>query len=319
MHCLYCRGKIGLLRRLTDSEYCGPDHRVKMRALSARALRDQREIGDDYEDLSTVFVKPIDGLSSRTNQANTSTGSTVIFTLFMLGALVVGTLGLPESGSSNSPRARSLGSFTSFRATLRSYATIKVTDDFKKGLNSWVSAGPALSHLKEWSYRDGFVRPGRLRLLKDSIKMTNYQIEFVGEVEQKGLSWAYRAKDSRNFYASKIVVSKRGALPTADLVRYAVINGTEHARKLIPLPVVARADALYKVQMTVRANDFSTIVNGSMVDTWSDSRLPSGGVGFFADQGEVATLRYVTITDKDTLVGRALSYLGFLRPLTPLF
>ena len=65
MHCLYCRRKIGLLRRLTDTEYCGPDHRVKMRALSARAVRDQREFGDDYEDVSTVFVKPIDGLSSK--------------------------------------------------------------------------------------------------------------------------------------------------------------------------------------------------------------------------------------------------------------
>jgi hypothetical protein len=290
-----------------------------MRALSARALRDQRDAGE-YDDVSTVFVKPVDGLSSRSNPSGSSTGSTVIFTLLMLGALVVGTVGLPQSsGSAGTANTRALGSFASFRTKLRSYATIKVTDDFKSGLNSWVSAGPALSQLKDWSYRDGFVRPGRLRLLKDSLGMTDYHIEFVGEVEQNGLTWVYRAKDARNFYAGKIVVSKPGPLPRADLVRYAVINGTEHARTSVALPVLARADALYKVQMSVKQSDFSTMVNGSMVDTWSDSRLPSGGVGFFSDKGEVATLRYVTITDRDTLVGRVLSYLGFLRPIGPLF
>ena len=115
------------------------------------------------------------------------------------------------------------------------------------------------------------------------------------------------------------MVSKPGPLPRVDFVRYAIINGTEHARTSLSLPWVARADALYKVQMTVRANDFSTMVNGAIVDTWSDSRLRSGGVGFFSDKGEVSTLRYVTITDKDTLVGRVLSYLGFLHPLTPVF
>ena len=54
-----------------------------------------------------------------------------------------------------------------------------------------------------------------------------------------------------------------------------------------------------------------------MMDSWSDERLRAGGVGFFSDGGEIASLRYVQVTDKDTVVGRLLSYLGFLRPLTP--
>ena len=65
--------------------------------------------------------------------------------------------------------------------------------------------------------------------------MTDYQLEFVGEIEQKGMSWAYRAKDARNYYANKIVITKPGPLPSADLVRYAVINGVERARSSTPL------------------------------------------------------------------------------------
>jgi hypothetical protein len=54
-----------------------------------------------------------------------------------------------------------------------------------------------------------------------------------------------------------------------------------------------------------------------MVDSWSDNRLRAGGIGFFAESGEQASLRYVQVTDKDTVLGRLLSHLGFLRPITP--
>jgi hypothetical protein len=290
-----------------------------MRAQSARALRDQRDYSDDYDDVSTVFVKPIDGLASRSAQSTTSSGSTAVFTVLMVIALVVGTVGLPESARQTNASIAKPSSFGAFRSKLRSYAAVKVSDDFKSGLGSWVPMGSASGTGRDWSYRAGFARPGRLRLLKDSVGMSDYHIEFAGEVEQKALSWVYRAKDARNYYASKIVISKPGPLPRVDLVRYAVIGGFQNSRVSVPLPVTVRPDALYKVQMTVRASDFSTIVNGTMVDTWSDTRLPTGGVGFFADNGEVATLRYVTVSDKDTIVGRVLSYLGFFRPVVPLF
>jgi hypothetical protein len=319
MYCLYCRRKIGLLRRFTETEYCSPDHRVKMRALSARALREQQAYGDEYEEVSSVFVKSIHRLSNRSTIKTSSSGSTITFTVLVVIALIVGIIGVPESKRQPANPVEKTGAWTALRAKLRSYAAVKVTDDFKSGLNSWISVGSGVAHLQDWSYRDGFVRPGRLRLLKDSLSLTNYQIEFTGEIEQKGLSWVYRAKDAKNYYASKIVVTQPRPLPRAVLVRYALINGIQQSRVSVPLPVAARADALYKVEMTVRASDFSAIVNGSIVDTWSDARISTGGVGFFSDKDEVATLRYVSVTDKDTLLGRVLSYLGFLHPLTPVF
>lgn len=314
MNCLYCRKRIGFLRRLTDSEFCCPEHRVKLRAQSARALREQGAYSDDYEEISTVFVKPIDVLTSRRTTVDSSAGSTVLFTGLMALALIVGAFGFPESDRGSSGGAtsgRPDGAFSGLRSRVRSYATVHVSDNFKSGLGSWVSLSSGSS--RDWSYRDGFVRPAGLRLLKDSLSLTNYQVEFVGQVEQKGLGWVYRAKDSRNYYANKIVISRPGPLPRADLVRYALVGGSESARKQVPIPFTVRNDTLYKVQMTVRGADFTTLVNGTIVDTWTDSRLLSGGVGFFAEGGEVATLRYVTLTDRDNFVGRLLSYLGFFR------
>jgi hypothetical protein len=318
MDCLYCRSKIGIFRRLTDSKFCSPEHRVKMRALSARELRNQRlYYGEDYEDVSTVFVKPIHGLSRRTPGTGTASAAPA-FTILLVAALVVGALGLPAlRGRGDGPAARP-GAFSSLRAKLHSYATVKVTEDFKSGLHSWIPVDTATVESRDWSYSDGFVRPGSLRLLRDSLGMANYHLEFMGEVQQRSLNWVYRAKNAANYYAGSILITQPGPVPRAEFVRYTVIDGVQQSRTSVSLPSTAQTDSLYKVEVSALSNDFSATVNGMIVDTWSDSRLTSGGVGFFSGEGDVATLRYVSISDRDSMIGRVLSYLGFLAPVSPL-
>lgn len=283
---------------------------------SARALRNSRDydVFADYDEESTVFVKPIHGLAAKRPQSQSSLTSTAAFGLLLVVGVFVATLGMPEGGAPQTQRGESKASGNSFRSTIRSYATVKLQDDFKSGLSSWAPSG---SSGRDWTIKDGFARPAKLRLWKRSLKLSDYNLEFVSEIEQKGIGWAYRAKDSQNYYANKIVITRPGPLPTADLVRYAIVNGVQRNHTSVPLNMTLRRDTLYRVQMTVKGADFSTAVNGQMVDTWSDASLRAGGVGFFAENGELASLRYVQLTDKDTVIGRFLSYLGFLRPLTP--
>jgi len=324
MHCLFCRKKIGLLQQLTDREYCSSAHRAQMRSQSARALRNAREYEgyDDYDRNSTIFVKPIDGIASQSPQSQSSVTSTATFGLLLIFGVFAATFGVGDHDRIlPAGKISTGGSIDGLRRSIRSYATIRLQDDFKSGLGSWMpSAGSTSTSIAsaktDWSFKNGFVRPAKLRIWKDSVNMTDYQIDFAGEIERKGMSWAYRAKDGNNYYANKILITKPGPLPTADLVRYAVVNGVEHARSSTRLNLTLRADTLYRVQMNIKGSDFTTTVNGQMVDSWSDQRLRAGGVGFFSDAGEVASLRYVQVTDKDSVVGRLLSYLGFIRPLT---
>ena len=44
-------------------------------------------------------------------------------------------------------------------------------------------------------------------------------------LDRRSLSWAFRATDSDNYYATKLVITKPGPLPNAGLVRYAMVNG----------------------------------------------------------------------------------------------
>ena len=48
MVCLYCRKQIGLLRRITDPNFCSGDHRKKYNTRSARAIREAEFLRLDF-------------------------------------------------------------------------------------------------------------------------------------------------------------------------------------------------------------------------------------------------------------------------------
>jgi hypothetical protein len=312
MRCLYCQKKIGLFRRLTDREYCCRSHRKRMRGVSARVVRNTFDV-DDLSEIWPVHLRPLDESMEKTpSQSNLA--STAIFSLVILGALAVGSMGLVGPGGAVRLKT-SAGPFDDLRKSIRNHAAVHLSDNFQGGLRDWKSFSSSNS---DWAFNHGFVQPGRLRLWKESLGMTDYQMEFVGQIEQKGFGWAYRATDADNFYATKITITKPGPLPMADLVRYATVRGKQSSRVSLPLPMVIRNDTLYRVLLTVKGDNFSTAVNGQMVDTWYDNRLPLGGIGFFSDKGELASLRWVTVTHRDNILGRMLSYIGFWAPIEPM-
>jgi hypothetical protein len=312
MRCLYCQKQIGIIRRLTDYEYCSRAHRKRMRTVSARVVRNTLD-ADDLSEIWPVHLRPLDESIDKTPNQNTH-ASTAVFGLVILGALAVGSMGLVGPGGTAKLKT-SAGPFDDLRKSIRSHAAVKLSDNFQTGLRDWKSFSTTNS---DWSFNHGFVQPGRLRLWKESLGMTDYQLEFVGQIERKGLGWAYRAVDPNNFYATKIIITKPGPLPTADLVRYAMVGGKQADRVTLPLPMVIRNDTLYRVLVNVQGSDFSTAVNGQMVDTWTDKRLTAGGIGFFSDKGEVASLRWVTVSHRDNFLGRMLSYIGFWAPIEPM-
>jgi len=116
--------------------------------------------------------------------------------------------------------------------------------------------------------------------------MQDYQVEFLAQIEKKSIGWVYRAADKGNFYASKLTVVKPGPLPSVALIRYPVIDGKMGPAVEIPLRVLMHNDMPYRVQITVNGRDFTTSIEGQLVDYWRDDRLKTGGVGFFSDAGE---------------------------------
>jgi hypothetical protein len=195
-----------------------------------------------------------------------------------------------------------------FRQTMVSRAAIALDEDFRSGLDEWVSKGEATT---QWSFDStGFVRPGPLAMYRPTMGLTDYQMQFLGMLDKQSLSFVVRAADFDNYYVVKLVVLKPGPVPSIGVIRYAVINGKAESRGDAVVPIDARADMLYRVRIDVHGDDFALSVQGQMVDSWSEPRLNHGGVGFFAAPGEESRLRWVQVTHQYDMLGRLCAYLA---------
>jgi hypothetical protein len=190
----------------------------------------------------------------------------------------------------------------SFLAAVRARAMVDLREDFRNGLDVW--NGPE-GWQNSWKVDStGSARPGRLALLRDSIPLSDYRLEFLGQIESKGLSFVFRAADASNYQVGKLVVVKPGPLPSLAFVHYTVIQGVEGPHTQAPLSLEARSDTIYKLLVAVEGDHFTVTVNGQYAASWSDSRLKSGGVGFFAEKGEAARLRGVHVVEHEDVLGQ---------------
>ncbi|HLN02380.1 MAG TPA: hypothetical protein VK335_24045 [Bryobacteraceae bacterium] len=193
------------------------------------------------------------------------------------------------------------------KACIRERAAIDIQDDFRAGLSQWTGA-PGWAD--SWTYdATGFARPGRLALLAGSAPLSDYRLEFLAEIDKKAVAWVFRAADTRNYYACKLLESKRGTGAVFSIVRYAMVGGHEHLRIQLPLPLTATAKSMFRVRQEIRGDQFTTYLDGRIIDTWSDASLPTGGFGFFADPGETAYIRWVGVAYQDDTLGRICAYL----------
>jgi hypothetical protein len=193
------------------------------------------------------------------------------------------------------------------RLTIQRRASYETGDNFHAGLVSWDGGK---NFAKTWIYdKEGFIRPGRLALYKPSHDMTDYKLEFLTQIERKSVGWVIRAADDQNYYAMKLAVTEPGPRPLVALMRYQVIDGKKEARGETPVQVMMHNNRPYRVEVDVKGNQFLTSIEGQLVDTWSDDRLKSGGVGFFAEGSEKARLYWMKITKNSDFLGKLCSML----------
>jgi hypothetical protein len=313
MLCFLCGKKIGFFRAMLDQQYCSSEHRKEARLASAQALRDE----DDQEPWSVTNGK-------KKAPAKPASQTASVFAFLTVGALLVAAVMLPGPSGSAYPKVASLDPGVKKGWTeragdavaniVRSQAPITLHDDFTKGLQDWTTVamrkvddpkGLAISSAPQ------IVHPGSLRIWNRSTSLENYQMEFKGELEKKSLSWAFRASDAKNYYATKIMITKPGPLPNAGLVRYVMMNGREWDRVQLPIPVTLERGANYQVRVSVQDDRFITYLNGQVISSWSDKRLHRGGVGFFSDEDDPQKVDWVSLSERDSFLGKVLAHFSF--------
>lgn len=266
-----------------------------------RSLVDAARAAGGPDNISVVLLRSKShGLWSnalRSWRRTTSFDRTMLFSAALMAAGVFYAPTIAE-------QVPALGSRLMSAAAAR--ATVDLADDFHAGFDAW-NGKPGWENT--WSIdSSGWVKPGRLALFTDTVPLSNYRAEFMGQIQSKGLGFVFRAADTNNYYAARLVIVKPGPLPTVALVRYAVVDGREGPSTQVPVPLALHNDTYYRVVAKVRGDHLSVSVNGQLADAWSDDRLKTGGIGFFADHGEVFRVRGVRVVDKDDFLGRALQF-----------
>jgi hypothetical protein len=162
-----------------------------------------------------------------------------------------------------------------------------VHEDFSSGLSNWLGANA------DWRQDIAGVRTGSLALLRPSLNMSDYELEFLCKIENRSIGWVFRAANTSNYYAVQIALDGEGR---AHLARYSVLAGEREQPAIAPLDLQLVKSASCRIKFDVCGNDFNLFVNDKPVFDWSDDRLPEGGVGFFSDGEDRARLYWVKVT-----------------------
>jgi hypothetical protein len=156
----------------------------------------------------------------------------------------------------------------------------------------------------------GGVQPVGLGLFTPSLEMRNYVVEFSAQILKGGVGFVARAADEKNYQAVRLVTLKPGPLPTVAILRYAVIDGKETNRQQTILPITVAADTVYRVSLDINDQSFTLMVQGKVVDFWSEERLKTGGAGFYGAKGERASVQNVRMFHQNDAIGKLFAALA---------
>jgi hypothetical protein len=187
-------------------------------------------------------------------------------------------------------------------------AAVAFREDFRAGWDDWMSRGGVRP---SWaSDAAGFAHPNALALYRPSLGLSDYQMQFVGTIDKKALSWVVRAADFNNYYAIQLAVLKPGPVPTIGVTRYAVINGKMQNQVTTPLLMSARSDTVYRVSLDVEGDHFALSVQDQPVDSWSEPKLRQGGIGFFSEPDAASRIAGLQVKGQDDILGKLCAFLA---------
>jgi hypothetical protein len=135
-----------------------------------------------------------------------------------------------------------------------------------------------------------------ITIYRPSLKLSDYRIEFQGQIDNKSIGWIFRAADTDNYYAMKLQLVSPELPLTVVLYKYIVIKGRQVQVGRVPIDVPVRNDTVFSVRMDVRGPKFTTYVQGQSVDVWTDDQIRSGGVGFLNERSERGKIKSVSLS-----------------------
>lgn len=130
--------------------------------------------------------------------------------------------------------------------------------------------------------------------------------------------WAFRATDPDNGYIWLLTDKVPGAAAAPGYLKKAVfVNGNPVSVTTVPLTVAITPGTTYRVATRVSGSTITTSINGSVIDTTTDTRFGKGRIGFRQAGQESATYDNVKVTSASGAVLFQDDFSGTLAAWTP--
>ena len=162
-----------------------------------------------------------------------------------------------------------------------------IEEHFDAGLDQWAG------DIVDWKLDAAGARPAGLALFRPTQSLSNYEFEFFTRIENRAVTYAFRAVNVSNYFKITIAMVESGRY---ELRRCAVIGGIEEPAATAPLPGVLRPGAAFTVKTRAWQNDFTIWLDGELAARWTDGRLPAGGIGFLAPRDDRARVYWVRLS-----------------------
>jgi len=162
-------------------------------------------------------------------------------------------------------------------------------EHFNTGLHRW------LGGIDDWKLDAAGVRTGPIALFSPSLEMVDYQLEFLARIENRSVTWLFRMANFDDYFQATLAVTPSGGY---EFRRGAVIGGAAEPPIGRPVTMASSAPAArtaVTVRTRVTGSEFSVSIEGQVIDTWTDSRLASGGIGFVGAPDDRARLYWVKL------------------------
>jgi hypothetical protein len=166
-------------------------------------------------------------------------------------------------------------------------AAVHFEEHFDAGWDNWVGG------VQDWKVDVAGVRTGSMALFMPTLDMEDYDLEFLARIDARSINWVVRAAGEDQHLRCTLCAREDNQL---EFSRVLVRGGAAEAAIVAATRVPGKKRSAVTVRTTVSGSSFAVSVDGKTVDTWTEERLPSGGVGFTGTPDDRARLYWVKIS-----------------------
>jgi hypothetical protein len=160
-------------------------------------------------------------------------------------------------------------------------------EHFDGGWDNWVGG------VQDWKVDVAGVRTGSMALFMPTLDLEDYDLEFFARIDTKSINWVVRAAGEDQHLRCSLTAVEGNQL---EFSRTFVKGGATENTMVAATRVPGKKRTAVTIRTTVSGSSFAVTVDGAAVDTWTEKRLPSGGVGFMGTPEDRARLYWVKVS-----------------------